>query len=248
MTKRNTKRRRKIINRIGRDCPVCGHPLVKRLNGTSQEKFIGCSNYPKCRYIQPKTIVDYACESLGIGWRPNINREAINIFDDVVDQRLGAKGSRDEVEYMLGAAYYLDHLHHSYDDQNGIELYKAEVQHNGKKYDGIGFSQPYCYWGGGGEPSAMAFVPQLGFAQHYHHDFGVFFSAERFPKPSDWYFELAVEVDIYPTHRIFPGYDKNRDVLVTYPVLRLHPDTDGPLKWFEKIMIHWVSKFNDQSE
>jgi ssDNA-binding Zn-finger/Zn-ribbon topoisomerase 1 len=242
MAKRNIKRRRKIINRIGRDCPVCGRPLVKRPNKTSQEKFIGCSNYPKCRYIQPKTIVDYACESLCVDWRPNINREVISIFDDVVDQKLGAKGSRAEIEYMLGAAYYLDHLYHSYDKQNGIELYKTEVQHNSRKYAGVGFLQPYSYWSGSA-PSAMAFVPQLGFAQYYHHDFGVFFSAERFPKPSDWDFELAVEVDIYPSHQISPDNDKNRDRLVKYPVLRLHPDTNGPLKWFEKIMTHWANKF-----
>ena len=32
-------------------CPECGHELVKRKSryGTT---FIGCSNYPKCRYIK----------------------------------------------------------------------------------------------------------------------------------------------------------------------------------------------------
>ena len=246
MIKRNTKSRRKVIaNRVGQDCPRCGHPLVKRVNGTTQEKFIGCSNFPKCDYIQAKNLVDYACESLGVEWRPNINREVIDIFDDIIHERLGAKGSRDEIKYMLGAAYYLDHLFHSYDDHNGIELYKTEVEHNQKKYDGIGFLEPYSYWGGGYEPSAMAFVPQLVFAQNKHHDFGVFFSSKRYPEPSNWSLDLAVEVDIFYTHQIFPGRDLNRDLLVTYPVLRLNPITDEPLKWFRKVMTHWASKFID---
>lgn len=146
---------------------------------------------------------------------------------------------------MLGAAYYLDHFGHSYDNADGIRLYKTEVQYNEKKYDGIGFLDPYTYWGGGIEPSAMAFVPQLVFAQKSHHDFGVFFSGERYPKPSDWDFELAIEVDIYYTHQIFPGYDMNRDLLVNYPVFRLHPSIEGcePLKWFRKVMSHWANKF-----
>lgn len=210
MAKIIAKRRHKFIaNRVGRDCPRCGHPLVKRVNRTTQEKFIGCSNYPKCDYIQVKDIVDYACELLGVDWRPNIYSEVILIFDNIIYKKLGAKGSRDEVEYILGAAYYLDHLYHSYDNQNGIRLYKTEVLYNNKKYNGIGFLEPYTCWDGGYEPSAMAFVPQVLFAKNKHHDFGIFFSSERFPQPYDWLFELAVEVDVHPIHHIFPGYDMN---------------------------------------
>lgn len=36
-------------------CPRCGHPLVKRIarRGVNQGKeFLGCSNYPHCRYIE----------------------------------------------------------------------------------------------------------------------------------------------------------------------------------------------------
>lgn len=36
---------------IGRDCPVSGHPLVVRYGRFG--KFIGCSNYPECRYTEP---------------------------------------------------------------------------------------------------------------------------------------------------------------------------------------------------
>ncbi len=248
MVKRNFKGHRKIIkNRVGQDCPKCGHPLVYRINSSTQLRFIGCSNYPKCDYKPQKSIVDYACESFGVNWRPNIDREVFDIFYDITHGELDAKGSFDEVKYMLGAAYYLDHLEWSYDKANGIRLYKAEVLYNEKKYNGIGFWQPYSYWGGGIEPSAMAFVPQLVFAQNLHHDFGVFFSGERDPKPTDWGFELAVEVDIFYTHQIFPGRDMNRDLLVNYPVLRLHPNTEGcePLKWFRKVMRHWANKFDN---
>ena len=35
----------------GEMCPECGHELVRRKSryGTT---FVGCSNYPKCRYIK----------------------------------------------------------------------------------------------------------------------------------------------------------------------------------------------------
>lgn len=36
---------------VGRDCPVSGHPLVVRYGRFG--KFIGCSNYPECRYTEP---------------------------------------------------------------------------------------------------------------------------------------------------------------------------------------------------
>jgi DNA topoisomerase-1 len=36
---------------IGRNCPVSGHPLIVRYGRFG--KFIGCSNYPDCRYTEP---------------------------------------------------------------------------------------------------------------------------------------------------------------------------------------------------
>jgi DNA topoisomerase-1 len=36
---------------VGRDCPVSGHPLVIRYGRWG--KFIGCSDYPNCRYTEP---------------------------------------------------------------------------------------------------------------------------------------------------------------------------------------------------
>jgi DNA topoisomerase I len=37
--------------KVGRDCPVSGHPLVIRYGRWG--KFIGCSNYPDCTYTEP---------------------------------------------------------------------------------------------------------------------------------------------------------------------------------------------------
>jgi DNA topoisomerase I len=36
---------------IGRDCPTCGNPLVIRYGRYG--KFIGCSTFPACRYVEP---------------------------------------------------------------------------------------------------------------------------------------------------------------------------------------------------
>ncbi|MDY0019054.1 MAG: type I DNA topoisomerase [Anaerolineae bacterium] len=39
------------IEYVGRDCPECGHPLIIRWGRYG--KFIGCSNFPECRYTEP---------------------------------------------------------------------------------------------------------------------------------------------------------------------------------------------------
>ena len=36
---------------VGRDCPESGHPLIIRWGRYG--KFIGCSDFPKCRYTEP---------------------------------------------------------------------------------------------------------------------------------------------------------------------------------------------------
>jgi DNA topoisomerase-1 len=41
----------KSEEKIGRDCPTCGKPLVIRYGRFG--KFIGCSDYPTCRYTEP---------------------------------------------------------------------------------------------------------------------------------------------------------------------------------------------------
>jgi ssDNA-binding Zn-finger/Zn-ribbon topoisomerase 1 len=249
MIKRNVKKQPKVIkNLTGGDCPICGHPLVYRINRTTKKKFISCSNYFNgCNYKPQKSIVNHIFESLSKDWEPNISSNAVGFLECIPGDVLGAKGSGDEIKYMLGAAYFLDHLGHSYNNANGIRLDKTEVRYNNKKYVGIGFFELTSYWGGGTiEPSAMAFVPQLVFADKLHHDFGVFFSSVRYPTPADWKFELVVEVDSYYKHRIFPGFDKNRDMKVNYQVIRLDPNIEGcgPKDWFSKVMRHWANKFD----
>ncbi len=46
----------------GELCPVCHHPLVYKKNRKGQS-FVGCPNYPACRYIQKEeTKVEYVGE------------------------------------------------------------------------------------------------------------------------------------------------------------------------------------------
>jgi len=33
-------------------CPLCGHDLLYRYTKSKHQKFIGCSNFPSCRYIR----------------------------------------------------------------------------------------------------------------------------------------------------------------------------------------------------
>ncbi len=39
------------LEKIGRECPKCGHDLVIRFGRFG--KFISCSNFPTCRYTEP---------------------------------------------------------------------------------------------------------------------------------------------------------------------------------------------------
>lgn len=39
-------------------CPYCGGPLVKRTNSRTYNQFLGCQNYPKCRYTAATKIQD----------------------------------------------------------------------------------------------------------------------------------------------------------------------------------------------
>ena len=51
---------------VGRNCPKCGAPLVIRKGRYGE--FVGCSNYPKCDYIEkqkPEVIPDRVCPKCG---------------------------------------------------------------------------------------------------------------------------------------------------------------------------------------
>ncbi len=45
-----------IAEEIGENCPECGHALLKKLGRSG--RFIGCSNYPECRYARPLESAD----------------------------------------------------------------------------------------------------------------------------------------------------------------------------------------------
>jgi len=48
--KEKYKKVKKISQPAGKKCPKCNHPLVIRVSRYG--KFLGCSNYPKCKYIE----------------------------------------------------------------------------------------------------------------------------------------------------------------------------------------------------
>jgi len=48
MAEKDTKKRRSVSNAAPSKCPKCGGNLVERSGKFG--KFLGCSNYPKCRY------------------------------------------------------------------------------------------------------------------------------------------------------------------------------------------------------
>jgi ssDNA-binding Zn-finger/Zn-ribbon topoisomerase 1 len=34
-------------------CPQCDGSLIRRKNNLTKEAFLGCTNFPKCKYTQP---------------------------------------------------------------------------------------------------------------------------------------------------------------------------------------------------
>lgn len=41
---------KKVNREIGDSCPKCSGQLVIRINKLNQIRFLGCSNFPKCRF------------------------------------------------------------------------------------------------------------------------------------------------------------------------------------------------------
>jgi len=49
---------------VGRDCPESGHPLIIKYGRWG--KFIGCSDYPNCKYTEPYLeLTGHACPECG---------------------------------------------------------------------------------------------------------------------------------------------------------------------------------------
>ena len=36
-----------------KNCPECGQPLTPRTNRITKTEFLGCSNWPACKYTEP---------------------------------------------------------------------------------------------------------------------------------------------------------------------------------------------------
>ena len=47
---------RPVAEEVGRPCPKCGKPLLKRMAKRTKRPFIGCSGFPKCDYLENITI------------------------------------------------------------------------------------------------------------------------------------------------------------------------------------------------
>lgn len=216
-----------------RRCPICGKRLVERQNRTSNQFFIGCSGYPKCKFTRHKDAVDFACEAMGVDWRPIFSNSALKVLEKCQ--------SRDEKEYLIGAAYYLDNHDEDYEADH-MEIDASTISYKSKNYQTIVFIDPYKYYSGSSIPSTLAFVPQFDFGKSFHHDFMIFYSSYRFGSNADWKIGPAVEVDVHPYHDFCKSQDKYRDFISPHYVLRLHPNTDKPLTWFSKVLTLWNTK------
>jgi len=57
-------------------CPECNAPMVARTNNHTNERFWGCSSFPRCQYSQSFTEKDYAAQS-----NKKYQREAASVTD-----------------------------------------------------------------------------------------------------------------------------------------------------------------------
>jgi ssDNA-binding Zn-finger/Zn-ribbon topoisomerase 1 len=220
MIKKKTKPKR-YLQLLDDKCPKCGQKLAVWTRHSDGGKFIGCSSFPDphCKYIKRKSDVDFIRDELRIPieWRPNITNKLIEIFSE-------CQSSKEKL-YLLGAIYYLDTDSFNYE----------HVIYKNKAYYGLVFNRVYQYLKMGGySPTSLAVVSQVGFGNNYHHDFGIFFSDEKFPNKDDWWLGLAVEIDYHPKHKLEPNIDKYRDSLVKYKVLRLKEGNE-PQNWFRHV-------------
>ena len=219
MVKKKSPKRKSYLQLIEDRCPRCRRKLAVWRRHSDYTKFIGCSDFPDCKYAKSRTEVDFVREDLDIPieWRTNIDNKLLGIFSE-------CQSSKEKL-YLLGAIYYLDT-----DDFNyGRIKYKHTI------YYGLVFNQVYYYLKMGGySPTSLAIVSQAEFGTNYHHDFGIFLSGKNYPTENDWWLELAAEVDYHPDHELKPNKNKYRDSIVKYKVLRLKKGND-PKNWFRSV-------------
>ena len=227
MIKKKAKPKR-YLQLLDDKCPQCGHRLAIWVNHGKNEKFISCSNFPICKHAERKGLFEFIRDELEIPliWRPKFTRAVEAIMNDCQ--------SRKERQYLLGAVFFIDATENG--KSKNAEISSSRIMYEGISYYGLIFERIYQYWNMSGyySPTSLAIVPQLGFGNKLHHDFGIFFSNEKYPKENDWVFELAVEIDYHPSHEWNPGIDKFRDSLVKYKILRILRETE-PIKWFSKV-------------
>lgn len=96
----------------GKVCPICGSPLVYRKGKYGE--FIGCSNYPKCTYIErqkeePEKVVDHVCPKCGstLVYRKSKRGEFIGCSNypkcDYMEDKEGNPLTRKKAEIVIPA-------------------------------------------------------------------------------------------------------------------------------------------------
>ena len=63
---------------VGEKCPLCNNELIYRYSKKGHSKFIGCSNYPECKYIkslkEPPKMLDETCPLCGANLVERLNK------------------------------------------------------------------------------------------------------------------------------------------------------------------------------
>lgn len=182
--------------------------------------------------ITKSNILNLIKTAFGFEWTPEISQEAIDI--------LNRCDSTTEQVYFLGAAYYIESMRDKYKGElfgQPLPISSHIVTYNQINYEAIYFQEPWGGWarGYGAGPSSCAFVPQLKFPYiNYHHDFGLFYSADN--AGGEWGLQCAIEIDPDKTHKDRRDKDEYRDSIVDYEVIRVDDKTHSCTTWFELIM------------
>lgn len=190
--------------------------------------------------------ISYICNKLlEIDWIPKIQENAMYILDKC-DTKL-------EIMFLLGAFYFLEKASQKANNTS-VGEYPVDicsVYHLNEKYEGYCFREVWPLWyaeiGEDCGPQSILFVPQVKFADNYHHDFGIFYGNENYSSDS-WHLKYGVEVDGYNSHKDRRKKDVYRDTLVGHAVIRLLEEIHNPLKWFRIIMLKDDEYFYERIE
>lgn len=215
MKKKTTKRYLQLLDDL---CPS-GHRLAIWSKKSDGQKFIGCSEFPKCKFTESKSLFDYIRDDIKIPLTWRIKKSAS------IEEVMYLCQSRIERQYLLGAIYFI-----GTDDFDYTSIDYKNSSYYGLSFPSVFRSLDFDEY----SPTSLAIVPQVKFGEKLHHDFGIFTSDEKLPKSNEWHFGIAVEIDYHPSHEWNPGIDNFRDTIVSYKVLRILRE-DSPLIWFKKV-------------